>query len=255
MIGRLRRRGFRGARRARLSPLNWSRMQAGPPDHFDLVAAMTFSLLASLGLRERHHLLDIGCGPLRIGRLLIPYLRRGHYTGIEPNAESLRAGMKIHVGREQLRRKRPRLIVSADPSALPQTPPFDFALAQSVFSHTGPDLLAGWLAGVSEVLGERGVLVATYVPGADAAPPGWTPEFVTYTEGTLRRMATEAGLRFRPIDWRHPGQRWAIFPKPGFDDSWIPNGGPSWNAFAERELGPPSYARAGELLRDALEGR
>jgi len=39
----------------------------GPPDKYDLVSAMQFNLLTSLGLRECHHLLDIGCGSLRAG--------------------------------------------------------------------------------------------------------------------------------------------------------------------------------------------
>src|SRR5262245_46565510 len=44
----------------------------GPVERYDIVAAMMFSLLAALGLRGHHRLLDIGCGSLRVGRLLIP---------------------------------------------------------------------------------------------------------------------------------------------------------------------------------------
>ena len=61
------------------------RAYVGPPEDYDLVAAMTFNLLTTLGLRQHHSLLDVGCGSLRIGRLLIPYLNRGKYFGIEPN--------------------------------------------------------------------------------------------------------------------------------------------------------------------------
>ena len=34
----------------------------GPPQKYDLVAANQFNLLTSLGLREYHYFLDIGCG-------------------------------------------------------------------------------------------------------------------------------------------------------------------------------------------------
>src|SRR5437879_7690102 len=61
------------------------RAYVGPPEDYDLIAAMTFNLLTTLGLRQHHSLLDVGCGSLRIGRLLIPYLNRGKYFGIEPN--------------------------------------------------------------------------------------------------------------------------------------------------------------------------
>jgi len=56
----------------------------GPPQDYDLIAAMTFGLLTSLGLRQHRSLLDVGCGSLRIGRLLIPYLNEAKYTAIEP---------------------------------------------------------------------------------------------------------------------------------------------------------------------------
>ncbi|MBK5117071.1 MAG: hypothetical protein JJE23_09160 [Thermoleophilia bacterium] len=49
-----------------------ARGYVGPPEYFDLITAMSFGLLTVLGLRERHRLLDIGCGSLRVGRVLIP---------------------------------------------------------------------------------------------------------------------------------------------------------------------------------------
>ena len=61
------------------------RAYVGPPEDDDLIAAMTFNLLTTLGLRQHHSLLDIVCASLRIGRLLIPYLNRGKYFGVEPN--------------------------------------------------------------------------------------------------------------------------------------------------------------------------
>jgi SAM-dependent methyltransferase len=214
-----------------------ARGYVGPPEYFDLITAMSFGLLTALGLREHHRLLDIGCGSLRVGRVLIPYLGRGNYVGIEPNPRALAAGVRLHLGESALELKAPTLIASDDPEAVPGAPPFDFAFAQSIFSHTGPDLLAGWLAGVSPRLVETGVLVASYVPGADSAAPGWEPLYVTYSERWLGELATEAGLELTPIDWRHPGgQRWALFSKPGFDAGWVSDGTLSWNSYLERAL-------------------
>ena len=56
----------------------------GLPQKYDLVAANQFCILTTLGLRENHKLLDIGCGSLRGGRLFIPYLLPNGYYGIEP---------------------------------------------------------------------------------------------------------------------------------------------------------------------------
>src|SRR5437870_13686880 len=61
------------------------RAYVGPPQDYDLIAAMTFNLLTTAGLRQHHKLIDVGCGSLRAGRLFIPYLNSGNYIGVEPN--------------------------------------------------------------------------------------------------------------------------------------------------------------------------
>ena len=49
------------------------------------MGATQFRLLCTLGLRECHTVLDFGCGSLRAGRLLLPYLSPGNHYGLEPN--------------------------------------------------------------------------------------------------------------------------------------------------------------------------
>tara|TARA_B100001123_G_scaffold446040_1_gene599234 strand:+ start:8177 stop:8944 length:768 start_codon:yes stop_codon:yes gene_type:complete len=44
------------------------------------------------GLKPEHRLLDYGCGVLRAGRYLIPYLNRGHYVGIDISKNRIRKG-------------------------------------------------------------------------------------------------------------------------------------------------------------------
>jgi hypothetical protein len=61
------------------------RAYVGPADQWDFMGATQFRLLTALGLRETDTVLDVGCGSLRAGRLLIPYLAVGGYHGIEPN--------------------------------------------------------------------------------------------------------------------------------------------------------------------------
>src|SRR5215217_7551051 len=74
------------------------RAYVGPPGDYDLIAAMSFNLLTTLGLRQHHSLLDVGCGSLRIARLLIPYLNRGKYFGIEPNEWLVEEGIRRELG-------------------------------------------------------------------------------------------------------------------------------------------------------------
>lgn len=42
------------------------RAYVGPPQDYDFIAAMTFNLATTVGLRQHHRLLDIGCGSLRL---------------------------------------------------------------------------------------------------------------------------------------------------------------------------------------------
>src|SRR5437588_5674780 len=96
------------------------RAYVGPPEDYDLIAAMTFNLLTTLGLRQYHRLLDIGCGSLRIGRLFIPYLNRGRYVGIEPNQWLVETGIQHEVGADLIQIKRPTLYFSDSPDVLKQ---------------------------------------------------------------------------------------------------------------------------------------
>src|SRR3972149_3472601 len=127
------------------------RAYVGPPKDYDLVAASTFNLLTTLGLRQHHTVLDIGCGSLRIGRLLIPYLNVGQYVGIEPYKWLVDDGIAKEVGQDQINIKQPRFYIAEGARGLPESP-FDFALAQSIFSHTGPDLLDVWLGDLAPLI-------------------------------------------------------------------------------------------------------
>lgn len=213
------------------------RAYVGPPADYDLVAAMCFGLLAALGLRQQHRLLDVGCGSLRVGRLLIPYLNPEGYTGLEPNRWLIDEGIEHEVGQDQVRIKRPSFHVSEDASALVASGhQFDFVLAQSIFSHCGTDLISSWLSQIARLLSDDGVLVATYVAGEeDSNASGWIyPDCVAYREQTLSLLAAEHGLQFTALDWRHPRQRWVLFARRPIDPAWRTPGGLAWNAAFER---------------------
>lgn len=213
---------------------DWSDPRAfvGPPEEYDLFAAMVFNLMTSLGLREHHRVLDVGCGSLRIGRLLIPYLRPACYTGVEPNHWLVDAGIEREIGRDLVRIKQPRFEFADSLDAVSDPLRLDFAIAQSIFSHCAPDLFVGWLEQIAAHLGERGVLLATFLAGTeDYAGSGWIyPECVCFRPATVAGWAERVGLEFQILDWAHPRQTWAMFAKPGFDRSVLRDGRqPSWN--------------------------
>ena len=186
----------------------------GPPKLWDVLGASQFRLLTALGLRENHRLLDVGCGALRAGRLLMPYLNKGCYFGIEPNMWLIEDAIAAEIGPEFIALKAPVFSASADFAADSFGVSFDFILANSIFSHGGPDMLEQALDRFSIALAPGGLIVATFLradlrPNFPIETPGWTyPGCTTYRPETLTRLFGQAGLVGRMLPWFHPLQCW-----------------------------------------------
>ena len=189
----------------------------GPADKYDLVAASQFALLARLGLREHHFLLDVGCGSLRAGRLFIPYLLPDRYYGIEPETWLIKTGFRLELGDDIGLVKRPSFSHDRDFTLTTFDRPFDFVLAQSIFSHASPRQIVRCLSQAAQVLKPRGIFAATYFEGdVDYAGDDWVyPGCVTYRFESMAAFAREQGLRCDRLDWPHPnGQQWLAFTRP-----------------------------------------
>src|SRR5262249_3090725 len=151
----------------------------GPPRDYDFMGATQFRLLTTLGLREHHSVLDFGCGSLRAGRLLIPYLLPGRYYGLDPNRWLIEDAVAREIGADIIRLKRPTFRHDEDFSAAHFGATFDFILAQSIFSHAGSDIITVALASFRRCLAERGLVLATFIPpemlgqADDSTARGW----------------------------------------------------------------------------------
>lgn len=212
------------------------RAYVGPPKDYDLISAMVFNLITSIGLRQNHRVLDIGCGSLRVGRLLIPYLNAGNYFGVEPNRWLVEDGIANEIGKDLTRIKAPTFSFHSSMEEFKNPLELDYAVAQSIFSHCGINLIADWLSQVSFHLKATGVLLATFLTGdEDYQGTGWIyPGCVQYSPETLARLASSFGLDFTLIDWSHPRQTWALFSKKEFDRSLVEGGPISWNRFVAK---------------------
>jgi len=135
------------------------------PDRYDIGAAMQFSLLSALGLREDHSLLDIGCGSLRAGRLFIVYLRPGRYFGLEPERWLIEEGDPAGARPGDPVRQAATFSHDCDFTLSAFGRPFDFLLAQSVFSHAAPRQVRRCLAEARVVMTPTAIFVATYWRG------------------------------------------------------------------------------------------
>jgi SAM-dependent methyltransferase len=193
------------------------RAYVGPPQDYDLIAGIQFALLLAAGLRETHRVVDVGCGSLRAGRLLIPYLRPGHYFGLEPNRWLIEQGIKRELGRDLVRIKRPRFDYADDFSLSAFGTTFDYAMAHSIFSHAYADFTGQGLKEIAKGLADSGLLLATYIDGDTTTPgSGWLyPGCVTYTWDDMLGLISDSGLVARRLDWMHPRQTWFAAARPG----------------------------------------
>lgn len=186
----------------------------GPPAQWDFMGATQFRLLTALGLREHHKVLDLGCGSLRAGRLLITYLGAGNYFGIEPNTWLIDDAIEHEIGRDLVTLKRPNFSSSDNFDAAAFGVQFDFIVAQSVFSHAGPELVLEALQQIRKTLTADGSALVTFVhpdemPDAPIEAPGWTyPQCTTYEPDRVMELIASAGLVGRQLPWYHPRQTW-----------------------------------------------
>jgi len=184
------------------------RAWVGPPAKYDLLGAIQFQALTNLGLRDYHYVCEVGCGSLRAGRLLIAYLLDGHYCAIEPNRTILQEGLREHFGwhgpgSDIMAKKRPRFQYDTDFDIGGFGVEFDFVLAQSVLSHTGPAETALFFRHCAESMTARTIVLFTFITGTEnCTVDGWYyPACVTYTPDYMHALAAEHGLTLEIIEW------------------------------------------------------
>lgn len=102
---------------------------------FEELGNLQKDFLIDKGLKPNHVLYDIGCGSLRLGRKIIPYLDKDNYIGIEKNKKVLKAGMNKELSDSIQEEKNPQFIIDEDFNFEKIDKKPDFVIVQSVFTH------------------------------------------------------------------------------------------------------------------------
>ncbi|HLG14777.1 MAG TPA: class I SAM-dependent methyltransferase [Blastocatellia bacterium] len=188
------------------------RAWVGQPERYDLLGALQFNLLTTLGLREFHRVLDIGCGSLRAGRLLIPYLLPGHYCGVEPEAWLIEEATEFELTPSLIKLKQPVFRATRDFN-FEGLGLFDYVIAQSIFSHASLHQITVCLAAIRNVIKQDGLCVVNYLVGeSDYSGTEWAyPECVSYKPETMCGLVEAAGFGLRHLVYPHPaGLSWIL---------------------------------------------
>lgn len=187
----------------------------GHPKQYDVTGAKQFALMASLGLREYHRLLDIGCGSLCGGRLFIPYLLPENYCGVDPEEWLIKDAIRHEVSIELEKIKKPRFLISANFDFTNFDERFDFIVSQSVLTHVSMDQLDRCLAQVVKVLEDDGLFAASFFfNGQDHFHSGeWAyPAFSSFSPKYVIETAKKHGLKGLPLPIHsNYGHYWLVF--------------------------------------------
>lgn len=122
---------------------------------------LQFNFLRQKGLRPEHYFLDVGCGSLRGGVRFISYLQVGQYFGIDISDPLLDAARFV-LEKYNLTDKRPILVQMDDFNFQSLNQPFDYALAQSVFTHLPLNSIIRCVMNMEKALVPGGRFYATF---------------------------------------------------------------------------------------------
>jgi SAM-dependent methyltransferase len=207
---------------------HWHRDAVG--GYWEEMGKLQFSFLLKQGLRSEQRFLDIGCGCLRGGLHSVEYLQTGHYFGIDIDQEILDAGRK-ELTSHNLSNKRPVLVQMDDFDFSKLGQNFDYALAQSVFTHLPLNNIIRCIVNVEKVLVQGGRFYATFFENPQGKfnldpvmhPRADLPDFPTYFDKdpyhydfeTFKSIVGGTKLNIHYLGlWNHPwDQRMMVFEK------------------------------------------
>ncbi len=141
----------------------WHRVRHGPA--WAACGVWMADLLRREGVQPDHFVLDLGCGSLGTGRLLLPYLSQSRYWGWEPDRDLLFDGIAIELARAGIDPVRGHFIVNRTFDFSDCEHPFTWVFASSLFSRLPLHGVARCLASVLPRLTPGGRFYATVFDG------------------------------------------------------------------------------------------
>jgi SAM-dependent methyltransferase len=126
--------------------------------------------LISQGLKPHHKLMDIGCGAFRAGRHFIDYLDAGNYYGVDANHSVMQAGYDNELTDEQRAKQPIENLRANDRFDTDFGVEFDFAIANSVFTHVSLNHIRLCMYRLDQVMKPGGAFYATYFVRKDSVP-------------------------------------------------------------------------------------
>ena len=191
---------------------------------------MQLLFLQRRGFASSSTVLDLGCGPMRLGSALIPLLKDGWYFGQDINPSTISFGEEV-LREAGIPDQSPYTLFASDQFDLSLVDrPVEIAFSNSLFSHLTLNSIFTALLQLQEVLAPSGVLYATFFalepgrPWLKSHPRNkWGLQFETYPHQDpyhypiplLKDLARQAGFCLDVLDdFGHPTQTMGRFRRP-----------------------------------------
>lgn len=124
---------------------------------------LQFNFLIGEGLARHHAMLDVGCGCGRLAVRAVPYLNSGRYFGLDISPALLRAAhAEVNTLGCADKLTGDAFHATGDFRPTADAPPFDVAIAQSVFTHLPLDYLPRCLDALAARMAPGGRFYATF---------------------------------------------------------------------------------------------
>ena len=196
---------------------DWHRRKIGNVPYWDYLGKLQLDYLVARGLKPEHRLLEVGCGPLRAGVHFIGYLEPGHYAGVDKWDDVLETARRVELKRYGVEDRNPTLLANErfEFGQLGRT--FDYAIAQSVFTHLPLNSIIRCLVEMGRVLDPGGRFYASIyenphgklyiddIRQSDTGVSHYELDIFHYDLDTLRWACEGTGLRLEyEGDFGHP---------------------------------------------------
>jgi SAM-dependent methyltransferase len=132
--------------------------------------ARQLDYLVDQGLQPQHRLVDVGCGAFRAGRHFIDHLEPGNYYGVDANHSLIQAGYDVELTDAQRERTPEAHLRANDRFDVDFGVRFDYAIAQSVFTHVSLNHIRLCLYRLGKSMELGGQFYATWFIRGDRTP-------------------------------------------------------------------------------------
>lgn len=166
---------------------------------------LQYYFLVSRGLESQHVFLDVGCGSLRLGQFLIPFLGERKYFGLEPESILVECGLAYEVPGWVSEMKKPTFSHNYQ-FEMDQLDCFDYAMANSILTHLVPSDIRLCFSSLRSMANQTSVFYFTFFEGDSKTNPkqaSHANKDWRYSIEELQDLAE--GWRLNYIgDWGHP---------------------------------------------------